>query len=143
MFKDEFDAEFIGVVASVANTLKESASAVENDIKNTTDLNDASKKLLSFVSHLSLNGLSQMYNLSVSNMYLFNDIGRIIDRLPEEFHELKKQYKVDLKKTKDEFMSEIKEGIALAKDDVKFLRWEKRAREDEVKDKEKIGGDKQ
>jgi hypothetical protein len=136
---NDFNDTTIEAAESLSKTLRQSAAAIENEIRNSIEVNKKTGNVLSFVSHLSLNGLSEIFSVTARNMRLFNDIGKIIDKLPEEFHALKKQYKEDIAEGNKDLQSKIdrvKEGIGLSKDDFNFIKWERRFREDEVKDKE-------
>jgi len=69
-------------------------------------------------SHTALNSLSNIFDFVVFNMRLTNDIFLVLDKLPNA--------------------EEMRKTVETIKHDHEFINWEKRLREDEVKEKEKV-----
>lgn len=123
----EFDEEFIKRTENVGKTIKEYGDRIELELKNSTEIELKTRKSLELLNHVSLNALSQLYELSVFNMRLFNEIAHAIDRLPDEFAILKKQFK---------------DNVLLSKKQTNFVHWGVRYTEDLASDLEKIKGKK-
>jgi hypothetical protein len=122
-YKIIFDNELIDTMNSLSQTLQRTRKALENMKAPTAGelMNE-----LSNVCQMSLSGISQMYRFTAFNMRVINALSETIDNLPdkEEFNSLKREYQNAIKEIKEEN---------------EFIKWEKRLREDEIKDKEKVG----
>jgi hypothetical protein len=118
---NEFSGSNINLAGSIASDLRDAAQIIKNELsKDVTNANLA--KMIEHTSHFSLNAIAGLYEENAFFMRLFNDIGKIIDKLPEDFSELKNGYHQLIKQFQE---------------DHKFVSWEKRLRADEAKDVEK------
>jgi hypothetical protein len=69
-------------------------------------------------SHTAFNSLSNIFDFVAFNMRLINDIFLVLDKLPKA--------------------EEMRKAVETIKNDHEFIKWEKRLREDEAKEKEKV-----
>jgi hypothetical protein len=141
-----FDDEIIKNHETISQDMMTGLNEIKKRLNQSTTIDKQTKILFEYLGSVSLHMLSVLYRFSSFHMKLANnnqkiiqDVGDIIDKLPEEFHTLKKQLKNDIESIKGQTQKEIeskREAVTLDKDDYDFIRWEKRYREDEVKDKE-------
>jgi hypothetical protein len=85
---NEFDEELIRRTENLGKTIKECGYRIELELRNSTWIESTTRKSLDLLNHVSLNALSELYELSAFNMRLFNEIAHVIDKLPEEFIQL-------------------------------------------------------
>jgi Mg2+ and Co2+ transporter CorA len=121
MASSEFREENIKLAESIASDIRDAEQKIKNELKDdVSNVNLA--RMINHVSHFSLNAIAGLYEENAFFMRLFNDIGKIIDKLPEDYSELKINYHGLIKQFEE---------------DHKFVSWEKRLRADEAKDVEK------
>jgi hypothetical protein len=111
MSREVFSKEIIASVSRTSKGLNESVDALDK-ISTSGDIH-----ALYDASHMALNGLSNMFAFVEFNMRLINEIYLVLDNLPNA--------------------EEIRNAVETIKKDHEFTKWERRVREDEVKEKEK------
>jgi hypothetical protein len=86
-----FDDEIIETYRRASAILKDSANEFSTQINSASDLsNNQVLVLLSFLGDTTFRFLPSLYQSSVFNMALLNDLDRVINNLPEQFHQIKK-----------------------------------------------------
>jgi DNA-binding ferritin-like protein len=102
--------------------LGESANEFSDRINGAGDLsNNQLRILLSFLGATTFRFLRNLYQSSSFNMALLNDLDKVINNLPEQFHQIKKQYR-DL--------------VKLTKEQHDYVTWATRVHQDLAKDTE-------
>jgi tRNA(Glu) U13 pseudouridine synthase TruD len=123
-----FDDEIIETYRRASAILKDSANEFSTQINSASDLsNNQVLVLLSFLGDTTFRFLPSLYQSSVFNMALLNDLDRVINNLPEQFHQIKKQYR---------------ELVKLTKEQHDYVKWATKVQEDLAKDLEKPNGGK-
>jgi len=121
MASSEFSEQNIKLAESIASDLENAERQVRAELaKDSSNTNLA--RMIEHVSHFALKAIAGLYEENAFFMRLFNDVGKVIDKLPEDYSELKTNYH---------------ELIKQFQEDHKFVSWEKRLRADEAKDVEK------
>lgn len=111
MNREVFSGNTIESISNVSRRLESSFAALDK-LSTAYDNQD-----LYNACHMSLKHLSYMFDYLEFNMRLINEIFLFIDKLPNA--------------------EEIRKAVETQKKDHKFIKWEQRLREDEVKEKEK------
>jgi hypothetical protein len=119
-----FDDEIIQMYRQyVPDTLEESRKDFTNHLNSVTDIsNNQLRILLGFSGETTFRFLPILCQSSAINMALMNDIDKVINNLPEQFHQIKKQYRELVKFTKEEH---------------EYVKWAKKVHEDLAKDIDK------
>ena len=129
MVEDErpiFDEEIIDTYRRASTILGESANEFSDRINGAGDLsNNQLRILLSFLGATTFRFLRNLYQSSSFNMALLNDLDKVINNLPEQFHQIKKQYR-DL--------------VMLTKEQHDYVKWATRVHQDLAKDTEGRNG---
>ena len=99
-----FDDEIIQMFRQVVPfTLEESRKDFTNHLNSVTEIsNNQLRILLGFLGETTFRFLPILCESSAINMALMNDIDRVINNLPEQFHQIKKQYRELVKLTKEQ-----------------------------------------
>src|SRR5215467_111123 len=113
MSSEVFGKDTIESISRQSRRLKESAAALDMIPHTAYNIQDLYNS-----SHTALNSLSNIFDFVVFNMRLTNDIFLVLDKLPNA--------------------EEMRKTVETIKHDHEFINWEKRLREDEVKEKEKV-----
>jgi hypothetical protein len=121
MMSDEFSESNIKLAESIASDLENAERLVKTELmKDSSNANLV--RMIEHVSHFTLKAIAGLYEENAFFMRLFNDIGKVIDKLPEDYSELKTNYHKLIKQFQE---------------DHKFVSWEKRLRADQAKDVER------
>ena len=113
MSSEVFGKDTIELISRQSRRLKESAVALDMIPHTAYNIQDLYNS-----SHTALNSLSNILDFVAFNMRLINDIFLVLDKLPNA--------------------EEMRKAVETMKYDHEFIKWEKRLREDEVKEKEKV-----
>jgi RNA processing factor Prp31 len=100
-----FDDEIIQMhYRGVPDTLNESARFFNTRLNSTADINNKQfKMLLDLLGNTMFRFLPLLYQASAFNMALLNDMDKVINHLPEDFHEIRLQYQNLVKLTKEQY----------------------------------------
>lgn len=141
-----FDDEIVSHYREISNDLIKSRNDIKNKLVESRNIDAETRILLEFLSWDSLAMLSLLFKHSTVFMQVLNDhsftatrFEKFVDSLPTEFHIQKQQWKKDIAGPKANTELEVqtlRERLLGLDDITDFIRWEKRYREDEVKDKE-------
>ena len=108
------DEEFVKSLERSSTTLKASVEAIKKEIANNKNMDDKTKSILSFLAHVTLNGIAALYDMEALNTT--------------------KLYRL----AKHSAAREIK----ITQNDYDFIKWERRYLEDQARNVEKSNGDK-
>jgi RNA processing factor Prp31 len=100
-----FDDEIIQMhYRGVPNMLHESSRFFNSRLNSTTDISSNQfKMLLDLLGNTMFRFLPLLYQTSAFNMALLNDMDKVINHLPEDFHEIRSQYQNLVKLTKEQY----------------------------------------
>ncbi len=100
-----FDDEIIQMYyRGVPDMLNESSRVFNGRLNSTTDIkNNQFKMLLDLLGNTMFRFLPLLYQASAFNMALLNDMDKVINHLPEDFHEIRTQYQNLVKLTKEQY----------------------------------------
>ncbi|MFZ0326611.1 MAG: hypothetical protein WAL66_04835 [Nitrososphaeraceae archaeon] len=139
-----FDDGIISNCRQISENLLQSRANIKRKLAEST-IDPQTRILLEYLSSDSLLMLSLLFKHSIVFMEVLNNdyltitsYEKLIDSLPTEFYIQKKQLKeeiADLKLKNDSKVESLRERLSELDDISNFTRWEKRYREDEVKDK--------
>ncbi|MGA9843817.1 MAG: hypothetical protein WBQ25_16040 [Nitrososphaeraceae archaeon] len=139
-----FDVGIISNCRQISENLLQSRANIKRKLAEST-IDPQTRILLEYLSSDSLLMLSLLFKHSIVFMEVLNNdyltitsYEKLIDSLPTEFYIQKKQLKeeiADLKLKNDSKVESLRERLSELDDISNFTRWEKRYREDEVKDK--------
>jgi hypothetical protein len=108
------DKEFVRSLERTSATLWASAEEIKKELGNNRSIDDKTKSILSFLAHVTLNGIAALYELEAINT---NKLYGFAKR------------------------SESRD-VKISQNDYDFIKWERRYREDQAKDVEKSNGEK-
>jgi hypothetical protein len=118
-----FDDEIIQLYRQVPDILKVSRDDFAHRLNSVTNIsNNQLRILLNFLGETTFRFMPLLYQSSAFNMALMNDVDRVINNLPEQFHQIKNQFR---------------ELVRLTKEQHDYVKWATKVHEDLVKDIDK------
>jgi hypothetical protein len=118
-----FDDEIIQLYRQVPDILKVSRDDFAHRLNSVTNIsNNQLRILLNFLGETTFRFMPPLYQSSAFNMALMNDVDRVINNLPEQFHQIKNQFR---------------ELVRLTKEQHDYVKWATKVHEDLVKDIDK------
>lgn len=118
-----FDDEIIQLYRQVPDILKVSRDDFAHRLNSVTNIsNNQLRILLNFLGETTFRFMPLLYQSSAFNMALMNDIDRVINNLPEQFHQIKNQFR---------------ELVRLTKEQHDYVKWATKVHEELVKDIDK------
>jgi hypothetical protein len=118
-----FDDEIIQLYRQVPDILKVSRDDFAHRLNSVTNIsNNQLRILLNFLGETTFRFMPLLYQSSAFNMALMNDVDRVINNLPEQFHQIKNQFR---------------ELVRLTKEQHDYAKWATKVHEDLVKDIDK------
>lgn len=118
-----FDDEIIQLYRQVPDILKVSRDDFAHRLNSVTNIsNNQLRILLNFLGETTFRFMPLLYQSSAFNMALMNDVDRVINNLPEQFHQIKNQFR---------------ELVRLTKEQHDYVKWATKVHEDLAKDIDK------
>jgi hypothetical protein len=118
-----FDDEIIQLYRQVPDILKVLRDDFAHRLNSVTNIsNNQLRILLNFLGETTFRFMPLLYQSSAFNMALMNDVDRVINNLPEQFHQIKNQFR---------------ELVRLTKEQHDYVKWATKVHEDLVKDIDK------
>lgn len=141
-----FDDDLISTYRLIADNLVRDRDEIRKLLKESTTIDNETRILLNSLSSETLSILSIAFGQLSSLMKILNNnfmtvtsFEKFVESLPDEFYVQKKQWKSEIAQHRLETGSQIqslKEKLSNYDEISDFVRWEKKFREDEVKNKE-------